>query len=163
MAALQGSWLSSLNTISPTKRTLFTPTNVKKYCSFKPFRISYSLNSANDEPPQPSSPNSPETTSEAEAGPVDPVKLAFAKAKAYKNLAESTPKLKLEQNPVEGTDGTTNGNGESGLISDGGSGETKEVPDSIKISMETKEFKKNKGIVDVGVSSGQSDTISGRN
>ncbi|KAF3437462.1 hypothetical protein FNV43_RR20215 [Rhamnella rubrinervis] len=162
MAALQASWLSSLNTISPTKPTLLTSKNVKKYCSFKPFRISYSLNSANDETPQPSSPNSPETTSEAETGPVDPVKLAFAKAKAYKNLAESSPKLKLEQNPVVGTDGTTNGNGGSGLVSDGGSGETKDVPDSIKISMEkAKEHKKNEGVVDFGVSSGQSDTISG--
>ncbi|KAH7528062.1 hypothetical protein FEM48_Zijuj05G0031800 [Ziziphus jujuba var. spinosa] len=148
MASFQASWLSSLNTISPTKPDIF-PSNAIKNQSFKPFRISFSLNSANNEPSQPSSPNSPETTSEVETGPVDPVKLAFAKAKEYKNLAHSSRKLELEQNPVEESDGIANGNGGSGLVSDGGSGETKEVPDSLKIAVEkAKEYKKNKDTVD---------------
>lgn len=162
MASLQSSWLFSLNIISPTKPTLFKSTHVKKDCSFKPLRLSFSLNSANDEPSQPSSPNLLETTSEAETGPVDPVKLAFAKAKAYKDMAESSSKSKLEQNPVEGTDGIANGKGWSSLFSDSGSGETKEVPDSIKVAIEkANEYKKNKGILDAGVDSGQDDTNSG--
>lgn len=158
MASFQASWLSSLNTISPTKPDIF-PSNAIKNQSFKPFRISFSLNSANNEPSQPSSPNSPETTSEVETGPVDPVKLAFAKAKEYKNLAHSSRKLELEQNPVEESDGIANGNGGSGLVSDGGSGETKEVPDSLKIAVEkAKEYKKNKDTVDTnsGTCSGMS-------
>lgn len=162
MASVQSSWLFSRNIISPTKPPLFKSTHVKKYCSFKPFRLSFSLNSANDEPSQPSSPNLLETTSEAKTGPVDPVKLAFAKAKAYKDMAESNSKSKLEQNPIEGTDGIANGKGGSSLFSHGGSGETKEVPDSIKVAMEkANEYKKNKGVLDVGLGSGQGDTNSG--
>lgn len=162
MASFQASWFNSLNTISPAKPNIFSSTNAIKNQSFKLFRISSSLNSANDDPSKPSSPNSLETTPETETGPIDPVKLAFAKAKKYKKLAESSPKLKLEQNPVEESDGIANGNGGSGSVSDGGSGETKEVTDSLKIAMEkAKEYKKNKGIADVGMSSAETDQNSG--
>lgn len=90
MASLQASWFSYFTTISPTK--------FKKSHSFKPFRVTFSLN---DETSQPISPNPPDTSSEPETGPVDPVKLAFARAKEYKKMVKDSPKLEIEQNPVE--------------------------------------------------------------
>ncbi|XP_062083042.1 uncharacterized protein LOC133789280 isoform X2 [Humulus lupulus] len=104
MAALQASYLSSFNSISPKKPTLFSSTNAgSKAHPFKPFKLTFSLNSANDESqsPQPISPNSPDTSSEPKPAPVDPVKLAFAKAMKYKKSTQSTPNLKIEQNPVK--------------------------------------------------------------
>ncbi|KAJ4711520.1 Cytochrome C oxidase subunit [Melia azedarach] len=111
MTSLPQPWISSLNTI-------------KTLSSAKPklssFKVSFSLNS---ESPQPISEDSPETT-------LDPVKLAFEKAKAYKKLKESNPDSKNEQNRDQ-------------------------VADSVKAAMEkAKEYKNNKGIVDSGVSSG---------
>ncbi|XP_024028055.1 uncharacterized protein LOC21391965 [Morus notabilis] len=126
MASLQASWFSSLSNISPT--------NVKKSHSVKPFKVSFSLNSSNGEISQPNSPNSPDTSSEAEPGPVDPVKLAFAKAKEYKKSVKESPKLRTEQNPVE---------------------------DSVKVALENdKESKRNKGMVSNDMNGGESDRIS---
>ncbi|MBA0813970.1 hypothetical protein Gohar_027782 [Gossypium harknessii] len=72
MAALQHSWLSSLKTTA-----LFSSTNQHKSSLFKvPFSQNWSQSS--DEASNPESPNS------EEAAPVDPVKLAFEKAKSYK-------------------------------------------------------------------------------
>lgn len=72
MAALQLSWLSSLKTTA-----LFSSTNQHKSTLFKvPFSQNWSQSS--DEASNPESPNS------EQVAPVDPVKLAFEKAKAYK-------------------------------------------------------------------------------
>ena len=83
------------------------------------------------------------------------MKLAFEKAKSYKKSLQSKPVLKIEQNPVEVSGGSTViGNGEG----EGVGGGTKEVPVSVKVAMEkAKEYKMNKGVV----SGGESDTISG--
>ncbi|KAE8695484.1 receptor protein kinase CLAVATA1-like [Hibiscus syriacus] len=69
MAALQRSWLSSLKSTA-----LFPPANHHKNSLFK---LSFSQ-SQNDEASKSNSPNSEETA------PVDPIKLAFERAKAYK-------------------------------------------------------------------------------
>ncbi|KAL4289682.1 hypothetical protein GQ457_14G026570 [Hibiscus cannabinus] len=69
MAALQHSWLSSLKSSA-----LVPPTNHHKYSLF---RLSFSQTQS-DEASKSNSPNSEETP------PVDPVKLAFQRAKAYK-------------------------------------------------------------------------------
>nr|XP_023911386.1 uncharacterized protein LOC112022998 [Quercus suber] len=159
MASLQPSWLSSLNTISPSKPTFFPSTNLNKSNSFKPFKLSSSKNQSNAESSEPISPNSPETTPEPEPASIDPVKLAFKKAKSYKKSLQSKPVSKIEQNPVEVSGGSTViGNGEGGGEGEGVGGGTKEVPVSVKVAMEkAKEYKMNKGVV----SGGEGDTISG--
>lgn len=74
---------------------------------------------------------------------IDPVKLAFEKAKAYKKEAKSKLVSKIEQNPFE----------DSG---------NKDVPVSVKVAMErAKEYNKNKGVVGGGKNGGESDTVSG--
>ena len=115
MTSLQASWFSSFSSVSHT--------NAKKGHTFRPFRVNFSLNPSNEE----SSP--PETGSETEKGPIDPVKLAFSKAKEYKKSVQSRPKSEPEKNPAQ----------DSG-------GESKRVPDSVRIAMEkAKEYAKNKG------------------
>ncbi|KAM4072720.1 hypothetical protein ACB094_11G160400 [Castanea mollissima] len=159
MASLQPSWFSSLNTISPSKPTFFPSTNLNKSNSFKPFKLSSSTKQSNAESSESTSPNSTETTPEPEPASVDPVKLAFEKAKSYKKSLQSKPVSKIEQNPVEVSGGSTvNENGEG----EGVGGGTKEVPVSVKVAMEkAKEYKMNKGIVSGGKSGGEGDTISG--
>ena len=153
MASLQPTWLSSLNPISPSKPTFFPSTNLNKPNSFKPFKLLSSTNPSNADSSEPNSPNSPETSPEAEPASIDPVKLAFEKAKSYKKSLQSKSILKSEQNPVEVSGGASNGNG----VGVGGGG-TKEVLVSVKVAMEkAKEYKVNKGVV----SGGKSDTISG--
>jgi hypothetical protein len=146
MASLQPSWLSalnSINTISPSKPAVFPSTILYKTHSLKPLKLSSSVNPSNAESSEPISPSSPETTPEPVPGAIDPVKLAFEKAKAYKKEAKSKQVSKIEQNPVD----------DSG---------TKEVPVSVKVAMErAKEYKKNKGVVGGGKNGGQMDTVSG--
>ncbi|PON74387.1 cytochrome C oxidase subunit [Parasponia andersonii] len=164
MASLQASYLSSFKNISLTKPTLFSSTNVTKAHPFKPFKVTFSLNSASDESQSshPISPNSPDTSSEAAPAPMDSVNLAFAKAKEYKKSLKSSPKLKIEQNPVKGSDSSANGNSGSGLVSNGSSSEAKEFPDSAKIAMEkAREYNKIKGMVDGGINREEEDKISG--
>ncbi|KAK7814293.1 hypothetical protein CFP56_003351 [Quercus suber] len=160
MASLQPSWLSSLNTISPSKPTFFPSTNLNKSKSFK---LSSSTNQSNAESSEPISPNSPETTPETEPASIDPLKLAFEKAKSYKKSLQSKPVSKIEQNPVEVSGGSTViGNGEGGGEGEGVGGGTKEVPVSVKVAMEkAKEYKMNKGVESGGKSGGEGDTISG--
>ncbi|KAK9282617.1 hypothetical protein L1049_010835 [Liquidambar formosana] len=147
----QPSWLSSLNTIttlSSPKPTLFTSTTPKT-SQFKNFKLSSSLDSSSAEPSIPNSSNSTETPSEAEPGGADPVKLAFARAKAYKKSIEPNPTVSIgEKNPVQESPGQEIGNGSGGSGS-GGVGEgAKELPVSVKMAMEkAKEYKKSKGIV----------------
>ena len=142
--------------ISPSKPTFFPSTNLNKSNSFK---LSSSPNQSNAESSEPISPNSPETAPEPEPASIDPVKLAFEKAKSYKKSLQSKPVSKIEQNPVEVSDGSTViGNGEG----EGVGGGTKEVPVSVKVAMEkAKEYKMNKGVVSGGKSGGEGDTISG--
>ncbi|XVE69516.1 hypothetical protein DITRI_Ditri09bG0158300 [Diplodiscus trichospermus] len=129
MAAVQHSWLSSLNTTA-----LFSSSNHKKK---SPFKLSFSQNQSNDEAPMPISPNSEATTPESAQGPVDPVKLAFERAKAYKKT-KVNPDSKTEQNPG----GDSLGNGKE---SDG----SEEISASVKAAMEKeKEYKENKGVLD---------------
>ena len=146
MASLHPSWLSalnSINTISPSKPAVFPSTILNKTHSLKPLKLSSSVNPSNAESSEPISPSSPETTPEPVPGAIDPVKLAFEKAKAYKKEAKSKQVSKIEQNPVE----------DSG---------TKEVPVSVKVAMErAKEYKKNKGVVGGGKNGGEIDTVSG--
>ncbi|KAM7267355.1 hypothetical protein ACFE04_009521 [Oxalis oulophora] len=85
MASLQHSWLTSLNTITTSYR--------HSTASIKPLVAS----SSNGE----TSPDSPEKTT-----PVDPMKLAFEKAKAYKKLA---------QNPVQDSAGGLGGGDKIGV------------------------------------------------
>lgn len=140
MASLQPSWLSSLNTISSTKPTLFPSSNLNKPHPSKPFKLSFSLNPANDESSQPIS---PETTTPQ----VDPVKLALENAKAYKKTVEMNKKLKIMKSPSTDSDGTAGSSG-SGSGSDGANGKTKELPAAVKIAMEkAKEYKQKKGTV----------------
>ncbi|KAJ6713291.1 CYTOCHROME C OXIDASE SUBUNIT [Salix purpurea] len=95
MASLhvQPSWLSSL-TKNPT--TLFSS-------KASPFKVSLSVNSSNAESPN----NSSQNPSEPEPGSVDPVKLAFEKAKAYRNSIETSKNVKIEPNPDEDSGGST--------------------------------------------------------
>ena len=93
---VQHSWLSSL-TKNPT--TLFSS-------KASPFKVSLSVNSSNAESPNHSSQN----PSEPEPGSVDPVKLAFEKAKAYRKSIETSKTVKIELNPVEDSGGSIIGN-----------------------------------------------------
>ncbi|KAK3223846.1 hypothetical protein Dsin_010871 [Dipteronia sinensis] len=130
---LQPSWLSSLNTIYSSTKA--------RHVSFKvSFSLNPSTNTENEPPQPPTSPDSPppETT-------LDPVKLAFEKAKAYKKKSiQSAPVSKFEQNPDKESAGISN-NGD------------KTVQASTMASMEkTKEYNNNnKGTVETGTSSGR--------
>lgn len=148
MDSLQPSWLSALNTmntISPSKPTLFPSTNFSISHSFKPLKQPFSVNSSNAESSEPVPPNSPESTPDAKLGAVDPVKLAFEKAKAYKKEVKSKLVSEIEQNPAE----------DSGV-----GGGTREVPVSVKVAMQkAKEYNKSKGVVSSGTKGGEGDAI----
>ncbi|KAF5742431.1 hypothetical protein HS088_TW09G00479 [Tripterygium wilfordii] len=123
---LQNSWLSSLS----QKPILFHSTNLTKTHTQKPFSVSLALNPSDAaESSQPVSPNSPKPSPEATRAPVDPIKLAFEKAKEYKKSAQLKPNLQTEQNPVVDSD-------------------------TVKFAMEkANKYKQNKG-VDGGTNSG---------
>jgi len=73
---------------------------------------------------------SSEPSPEARTGPVDPMKLAFSKAEAYKKSVKSKSDL-----------GTTEGADEENSVK-------KDLPDAVKIAMEkAKKYKQNKGVV----------------
>ncbi|KAK3223816.1 hypothetical protein Dsin_010841 [Dipteronia sinensis] len=137
---LQPSWLSSLNTIYSSTKA--------RHVSFKvSFSLNPSTNTENEPPQPPTSPDSPppETT-------LDPVKLAFEKAKAYKKKSiQSAPVSKFEQNPDKESAGISN-NGD------------KTVQASTMASMEkTKEYNNNnKGTVETGTSSGLKEENKGK-
>ncbi|RYR69769.1 hypothetical protein Ahy_A03g016322 isoform D [Arachis hypogaea] len=122
------SWFSSLR-IFPSQAN----TRVPSTTSFRaPKLCSCALGPQNAEPSEPEP--------EPETAPVDPVKLAFSKAKAYK---ESSNKSKKEDSVVE----------------------KKELPDSVKIAMEkVKNYKQNKS--QIGTTQGLqgvSEKVSGNN
>ncbi|KAK4411117.1 hypothetical protein Sango_0184700 [Sesamum angolense] len=93
-----------------------------------------------------SSPNSPETQPQEE----DPVKLAFAKAKAYKSSTQSSnPAPRIVESPLQEPYARVNGSDGDGSISipdelkDGDV--SKEVPLAVKLALEkAKEYKKSK-------------------
>lgn len=127
---LQPSWLSSLSknpsSLFPSRTSLF--------------KVSLSVNSSSAESSNPASQNSPEP----DPGPVDPVKLAFEKAKQYK-------KSKIEKSPVEGS-------ASGGDVIE----KNKQVSDSVKVAMDNaKEYKKNKGAVGGAKDVAETETSSG--
>ncbi|KAL5827250.1 hypothetical protein ACOSQ4_019047 [Xanthoceras sorbifolium] len=140
---LQPSWLSSLNTIKTKPSSSSKPKRVS-------FKVTFSLSSstnAEEEPPRPTSPDSPppETT-------LDPVKLAFEKAKAYKKKSmQPAPVSKVEQNPDKESAGVDN------------DGDNKAVQASAEAAMEkTEEYNKSKGTVETGTSSGLKEEEKGK-
>ncbi|XP_028782977.1 uncharacterized protein LOC114739090 [Neltuma alba] len=133
MASLQPSWFSSLKLISPVKPSLLLSS------PYKPIKVFCALNPENVE--------SSEATPESQPEPVDPVKLAFSKAKAYRESLKLNSDLKVEQNIAASSVEKSNGNDglSSGqnVVDDSGQ---KEVPPSLKIAMEKAEkYRENKG------------------
>lgn len=156
MGYLQSSWFSSFNSVSPSNSALFSSINVKAR-TFKSSGVLCSINSSNEEISQPSSTNWPENTSETDPSPVDPVKLAFAKAKAYKKSAQTSRKTINKHNPDMDSDGNANRSGGAGFFLDGASNEAKEVPRSVEVPKE--KAKEDLGVG--GMSSAMSDKSSG--
>ncbi|BAT90962.1 hypothetical protein LR48_Vigan08g175300 [Vigna angularis] len=127
MACLQPPWFSSLRVAPPTK--LAGPPSA----SLKPAKqLCWALGPDNTESSEPSQ--------EAPTGPLDPVKLAFSKAQAYK-------KSNISNSGLGTTQGADDDNSvEKGNV--GGEGQ-KDLPDSVKIAMEkAKKYKQNKGVAD---------------
>ncbi|KAJ0037526.1 hypothetical protein Pint_23832 [Pistacia integerrima] len=136
MTCLQPPWLSSLNTIKTISSTK------PKFTSFK---LLFSVNSSSNNAEQSSS---RATSDDSPEPPLDPVKLAFEKAKAYKKTIQSVPDSKTEQNPD--IDSALKGDGD------------KKIPASVKAAMEkAKEYKGNKGNVENGTSSGLKGEVKG--
>ncbi|XP_031093129.1 uncharacterized protein LOC115997671 [Ipomoea triloba] len=94
-----------------------------------------------------SSPISEEETPESEK--VDPVKLAFAKAKAYKKEVQTNPIPKIVQNPVPESAETEKQGG--GSEEEANVSEEQEVPSAAKLAFErAKEYRKNKEVMGSG-------------
>ncbi|KAG5539152.1 hypothetical protein RHGRI_019642 [Rhododendron griersonianum] len=108
-------------TVRPTNFNLSSTKSKPISLSYKTLKVS-SSSSSNSEPSPPNSSNPPENASEAEAR----IKLAFAKAKAYKESVKSNPAPKIVRNPVSESTDTGSGNG----------GSSEEVPLSVRILME---------------------------
>lgn len=70
-----------VSSLKPIKKSYALSPNPKNFFTFRNFKVSSSIGPSNPE----SSPNSQENPSESPPPDTDPVKLAFAKAKAYKN------------------------------------------------------------------------------
>ena len=125
MACLQPPWFSSLRVAPPTK--LAGPPSA----SLKPAKLlCWALGPDNTESSEPSP--------EARTGPVDPVKLAFSKAQAYKKSNKS--------NSGSGTTQDADDGNSVKKENVGGEGQ-KDLPESVKIAMEkAKKYKQNKGV-----------------
>lgn len=133
MASVSPSCLSSLKTISPSKHSLFIFRSSKQPFPSKSLKFSSSPNPPNPETPQP---NSPEIVSDAAPPPIDPVKLAFERAKAYRKLAQPNSNLKFEQEPGEGSEGNSVGTAQSGLSNFDGADEQRKMQGGVEIAME---------------------------
>ncbi|KAF7137497.1 hypothetical protein RHSIM_Rhsim07G0062900 [Rhododendron simsii] len=119
-------------TARPTNFNLSPTKSKPRSLSYKTLKVS-SSSSSNSEPSAPNSSNPPENSSEAEAR----IKLAFSKAKAYKESVKSNPTPKIVQNPVSECNDTRSGNG----------GLSEEVPLSVRILMEkAKEYEINQDV-----------------
>lgn len=154
MASLHASWF---NIVSPTKPSHFSSTNLGVVASpFKPIRVLCALNPDNAE--------SSENTPEAQPAPIDPVKIAFSKAKAYRESRKSDSSLKVEQSAALYSGEKANGKDGPCLGQNVADGGQKEVPMSVKIAMEkARKYKSNKGVVVNDQSTGANETIQGNN
>ena len=146
MASFQPSWFSSLRVISPAKPALFSHANTGVASTTTLFRPATKLCCCAVGPEDAES-----SESEAQTGPVDPVKLAFSKAKAYKeSLKKSNSSLGTEQQSAAESSTVT----KEDFVDGGGQ---KELPVSVKIAMEkAKKYKQNKGVM-----AGETETIQG--
>ncbi|KAL7204636.1 hypothetical protein ACSBR2_017672 [Camellia fascicularis] len=196
----QSSWFYYTNTLSvrPTNTNTNTQANPSRNCTFKALKASSSSSNAESSPPKPKpkpKPNSsysPEKSSQAEPSKThDPVKLAFAKATAYKK-SNPTPNVIIvqNQNPLSLSESDETGitnelacnemekeneknieiiAGSSSGIADKSEalfsvtiGGNQEVPASVKLGMEkAKEYLKNKGVMESSKSVEESLTNSG--
>ncbi|GFY92181.1 hypothetical protein Acr_08g0005770 [Actinidia rufa] len=100
-------------TLKPTDGSLSSSKPKPRNSQLKTLKIS-SLSSNNAESSSPNSSNSPGNSSEPSK--IDPVKLAFAKAKAYKEAIRSNPVPKIVQNRVP--ESAETGNKIDGSVSD---------------------------------------------
>ncbi|XP_027114070.1 uncharacterized protein [Coffea arabica] len=122
----------------------------------KNLKVSSSIGPSNAEPLSPNSSEKPLETDQSE-GETDPVKLAFAKAKAYKKTKQSSPTPEIVQNPVQESAGRGEKSEELKLElpklealkpEDKGNGK-EEVPLTLKLAFEkAKEYRKNKSAVE---------------
>ncbi|XP_011088277.1 uncharacterized protein LOC105169554 [Sesamum indicum] len=139
----QPPFFSSLVPIKKTNTLAFS-SQPTKFLTFKNSKISSS--SAESSPY--SQENSPETQPQEE----DPVKLAFAKAKAYKSSTQSSnPAPRIVENPLLEPYARVNGSDGDGSISDElqDGDVSKEVPLAVKLALEkAKEYKKSKSLVE---------------
>ncbi|MED6111147.1 hypothetical protein PIB30_049792 [Stylosanthes scabra] len=135
---MMASWFSSVRIFPPAKSPLLSHSNsntsLPSTASFRSPKLSSSALA-----PQNAQPSEPEP--EPEAAPVDPVKLAFSKAKAYK---ESSNKPDKKEDSVV---------------------EKKDLPDSVKIAMEkAQKYKQNKSQIETAQGlQGVSERVSGNN
>ncbi|KAF7824660.1 Cytochrome b5 [Senna tora] len=158
MASLHPPWLSSLHIISPTKPSLLSSTTLPTIVPspFKQIKFSCALN--------PNNADSSEPTPEPPPAPIDPVKLAFSKAKAYRESIKSKSDSGIEQKDGPSSVEKGNENDGTSLGQNVGDSGKKEVPMAVKMAMEkAKKYRENKGVV-VGSddkSSGGSETLGG--
>ncbi|KAG4967035.1 hypothetical protein JHK87_032686 [Glycine soja] len=143
MACLQPPWFSSLRVVSPAKLKAGPPSATNKPA--KP--LCWAVGPDNAESSEPDAPKP------VPDGPVDPVKLAFSKAEAYKESIKPNSGLGTTQSAADNNDDNE---------------AKKDLPDSVKIAMEkAKKYKQNKGVAAVSETTqgylGVSDRSSGKN
>ncbi|KAH7864038.1 hypothetical protein Vadar_024923 [Vaccinium darrowii] len=119
----QSPWLCTVRPTA-TNVTISSTKSKPRNLSYKSLKVSSS--SSNAEPSPPNSSNPAENPSEAEPSKSDRIKMAFAKAKAYKEAKKLNPTPKIVENP--GSDYA-----ETGI---GNDGSNEEVPLSVGIAME---------------------------
>ncbi|KAG5118329.1 hypothetical protein JHK82_032749 [Glycine max] len=143
MACLQPPWFSSLRVVSPAKLKAGPPSPTNKPA--KP--LCWAVGPDNAESSEPDAPKP------VPDGPVDPVKLAFSKAEAYKESIKPNSGLGTTQSAADNNDDNE---------------AQKDLPDSVKIATEkAKKYKQNKGVAAVSETTqgylGVSDRSSGKN
>ncbi|XP_052182280.1 uncharacterized protein LOC127794965 isoform X2 [Diospyros lotus] len=121
------------------------PTNSGVASSTKPTHRNYGFKSPKASSSSSNAQSSPQNSSEAEAGETDPVKLAFARAKAYKKSLQSNPAPEIVQNPVP--EPAESGNPSGSLVEVTNNVGDEEVPLSVRLAMDkAKEYRKSKEI-----------------
>ncbi|KAK7312315.1 hypothetical protein VNO77_36089 [Canavalia gladiata] len=133
MASLQPPWFSSLRVVSPAKTTLLPSTN------FKPAKLCCAMSPDNAESTSPNAEsNSPNAESNSPNAPLDPVKLALSKAKAYRESMKSNSDSGIKQSATD-----DNSVKSESVVDE----EQKDMPPAVKIAMEkAKKYKQNKGL-----------------
>ncbi|XP_008465728.1 uncharacterized protein LOC103503340 [Cucumis melo] len=157
MASVSFSCLSSLNPIiSSSKHSLLISRISDKPFPSKSLKFSLSPNPPNPETPPP---NSPETLSDAAPPPLDPVKLAFERAKAYKKLSKSGSNLNVELKPGVGSEGNSV---QTGKLSFDGADEQRKMQGGLRITVEgATEVKGEAKVVTDGTKGGEINTNEG--